>query len=304
MMFSLHFFMESPTLSYNLEEPDLDINQEVTYPVTIHFEFRMVEYAKPTKRELRLSARPLFDAKDITFEEDDLSDFPHFYQVFHTKVTGLPNHNKFFVFTDTQDWNGFVRKDEHLKYLAIYHPSSLLTFFNDTYFSRATRLRGQSTIPIVMRNFLSMPLPSPSPVRMASLNASNISHERRERIFSAANSSENIDVRSSISPERMQHLVIDLHDPYITLIPINPEFRGLLISLNATLTCMQLHLAPRGRCIDVDQSLVEEIVLEIIDRHSQYEEEDDEEEINDENDDTEYDERNHNSYSFQFPISE
>ena len=245
---------------------------------------------------------PVFDAREIIFDEEDLSDFPRFYQVFHSKIAGFPNHNKFFVFTDTQEWNGFIWKDEHLKYLAINHPSSIVTIFNDTYFSRAIHVRNCTTIPPEMRDFLSAPLPSPSQVRQASLNARMISQERRERILADANSIDNIDIDSTISRsmERMQHLTIDHNDPYITLIPINPEFRGLFISLNATLTCMSLHLAPRGRCCDVDQSLVEEIVISILEYHSQEEEEFGEEENQDEETESDNDSNRH-VYSFFYP---
>ena len=159
-----------------------------------------------------------------------------------------------------------------------------------------------------MVQFMRAPLPAPSQVRLASLNADSLSQNRRERIMNEANSSENFDAYPHERYHNTQQLTLAHDDPYLTLIPINPEFRKLFIALNATLTCISIHLVPRGRCIDVDETLVEEIVTTIIDQHSVIMDEEEDEDgsvISEHDSDTENseeeDERSNHFISFEFP---
>ena len=46
--------------------------------------------------------------------------------------------------------------------------------------------------------------------------------------------------------QEFEVLKINPDYPYLTFIPINPEFRKLFIAFNATLTCLSIHLVPRG----------------------------------------------------------
>ena len=52
------------------------------------------------------------------------------------------------------------------------------------------------------------------------------------------------------------------------------------IALNATLVCINTHLVPRGRTLEVDEELVKEMVTTIIEEHTIGNEEEEEGVIN------------------------
>ena len=293
------------TLNYETQDVEVDLSHPVAFPLSIYFEFHLVEMAKPSIRELRLARRPFLQAQEVEILEEDAENVGTLYECLHRKVIGFPLHNKFFIFTDTQEWNGFIWLENYVKYMCIHKTSSIVAIFNDTYFNRAIKLRNQFTIPPEMIDFLRRTeAPASQVQRVRREMQSEIANTRR-RIMESAESEENVDVGRRMP--LAQQLTIDINDPYITLIPINPEFKGLFIALNSVLSAMNLHLVPRGRSLEVDEDLVREIVTSIIEAHVPNEEEDieqeDEEEDGNETDTSSNSEYPTSGQTFSFEAS-
>ena len=250
-------------LKYEMDGDNIQPGERPDFPVEIEVTCHNVEYAKPSKRELRISNKNIFPPCRISINEDDISDIKTFYMNQHNKLPGLPNHNKYFVFIDTQEWSGFLTNDAQVCYIVSHHAAILIVVFSDTYFERAVKIRNSFTIPQEMVQFLRTPLPQLSQAhRVASAIRAN-SIMNRNRIEEGSNNSEIQD----ITQPRMSSLTIAANDPYICLIPVTPKFKPLLLGLNMVLTTMDIHLYPRNRTIQVNEDLVRQIVIDIIQQH-------------------------------------
>ena len=252
------------TLKYEMNGDNINVGDEPEFPVEIEVRAHLVDYAKPSQRQIRLNSKPFIRPVRIQISLDDVESVQTFYSMLHKQIPNLPKHNMFFIFVDTQEWSGFVTNPEHVQYIASHHSTICLAIFNETYFERAIKLRNAPTIPQEMADFLKEPLPAPSQVSQIIQTMNEQRVTTHNRIINGATSGQFIDVQNMATST----LTIRVDDPHICLIPITPKFKPLLLGLNMALTAMDLHLYPRNRVININEELVKDIVINIIQQHS------------------------------------
>ena len=253
------------------------------FPVDIEFEFRNVDRAVPTKRKLVLSSVYALATQKISFVQEEVDSLAAFYNALHKKVPALPPNNHFLIFIDVNEpatYNGFVADDTHVILMAVKCKSAIVAILNATYFERAIKVRGDYIIPPCLVDVLNSPPPEQSQTARIINSAKARNIDLRTRIINDAQSPGIIDVKRPMST-----IAVDPYDPDIACIPVCPKFKSLFIALNATLVCINTHLVPRGRTLEVDEELVREVVTTIIEEHTIGNEEDDEDDENDEEED-------------------
>ena len=267
---------EVKTLCY-LAQPSFDVDtSSVQFPVVIEFEFRNVDRAVPTKKKLVLSSVYAISTQKLTLMQEDVENIEALYNALHKKVPALPPNNHFFIFIDVnepEEYNGFIADDTHVFHMALKCKSALVAILNTTYFERAIKVRGEYIIPPCLAEVLNSAPPEQSQTARVINSAKARNIDIRTRIINDAQSPGILDVKRPMST-----IVVDPYDPDIACIPICPKFKSLFVALNATLVCIDTHLVPRGRTLEVDEELVKQIVTTIIEEHAAGKEEEDEEE--------------------------
>lgn len=270
----MSFFMsQEGTLIYTPQDPfEVDMSS-VNFPVEIDFVFKNVDRAIPSKHRLILSQANALSQQKISFKEEDVESLKTLYDVLHSKVPGLPPNNHFFIFIDVnepQGYSGFVSHDTHVLQMIAKGKSALITILNSTYYERALKLRGELVIPQELFDIMESPPPTQSQTALVINSAKAKNLEKRTRIVEGSYNADIVDVRKTMSL-----IAVDPFDNDVAFIPVDPNYKTLLIGINAALVCIEKHLYPRGRTIPLNEDLVREIVTTIIEEHAPHSEEDD-----------------------------